>query len=435
MKPDNEPTIEPDNEPAGEPAIGPVNAPAGRPLRQPPPGSSRGPLLAAAGLGMLAAFAAGWGLGASRADPATTQTLSSRTLAAEQTPAATSTSPAAIAAVSSTPPAVVPSTGSLTAATPTAPAASGALPKLAKAKKPPVAVFRCPAATVSVSTADQLTAALKAARPGAVITLAAGTYSGRFEATRPGTAKKPIYLCGPRTAVLDGGSVGKGYALHLAGASYWRVNGFTVQNAQKGVMLDGVTGVGLQNLLVQQIGDEAVHLRTGSSLNVVRGLTIQQTGLRKPKFGEGVYIGTAQSNWCSVNDCQPDHSDGNFVVGNTISATSSEAVDIKEATSGGVLADNQFEGSGTTAADSWVDVKGNGWLIMGNTGSHSPLDGYQVHEILDGWGSRNLFVANVSELDANGYAIKVTKTHDGNVVRCNNRVTAAGQGLTNITCS
>jgi hypothetical protein len=280
-----------------------------------------------------------------------------------------------------------------------------------------------------------LRAALAAARPGASISIDPGTYKGEFVAARSGTSKRPIYLCGPRTAVLETGEIKGGYGLHLNGASWWRISGFTVRNAQKGVMMDGVTGVGLQDLAIDEIGDEAVHLRRNSVGNVVRGLTINRTGLRKPKFGEGVYIGTAESNWCDITECEQDHSDGNFVLDNSFNATSAEAVDVKEGTSGGVVAANRFDGTAITAADSWVDVKGNGWLIIGNKGVQAPEDGYQVHEIVDGAGYRNLFIANVSEVNASGYAIKVTKTRSGNVVRCDNTEVGAAQGLTNITCS
>jgi hypothetical protein len=354
----------------------------------------------------------------------------------DRTPAAGSTvdpTPAPTTLPTTLPTTVATAPFSVSSAGPTAD--PGALPSVSKAAQPPIAQFTCPTATVQVKTAVELRAALAGAEPGTVVALAAGMYQGKFQATTSGTAKRPIYLCGPRSAVLDGGGIKGGYALHLNGANYWRVAGFTVQNGQKGVMLDGVTGVALQSLLVQRIGDEAVHLRRGSTLNVVRSLTIQQTGLRKPKYGEGVYIGTAQSNWCEVNNCQADQSDSNFVIGNSFSATSAEAVDIKEGTSSGVVSANNFDGSSITGADSWVDVKGNGWLIIGNRGVHTPLDGYQVHEIVAGMGYRNLFAANASEVDAGGYAIHVTKTHSGNVVLCDNKSTGAARGTTNIACS
>jgi hypothetical protein len=387
------------------------------------------PLLAVVVLGLLVTFGAGWLLAGARGhDDGSSRISAGRTLPAQDPATPTGSSTTSL-------PTGLP-TGSLGTASPEpGPLTAAGVPAPAKASKPPIKTFKCPRATIRVSTAKALTSALGTARPGAVIALADGVYRDKFVTRRSGTAKKPIYLCGGRAAVLDGGGIKGGYALYLNHASFWRVAGFTVQDGQKGVMLDGATGVGLQSLLVQQIGDEAVHLRQGSTGNVVRGLTIRQTGLRKPKFGEGVYVGSAKSNWCDVNKCQPDHSDGNFVLGNVFSATSAEAVDIKEGTSSGVVSGNRFDGAGMSGADSWVDVKGNGWLISANRGSRAPVDGYQVHEILDGWGYRNLFSANISAVDAGGYAIKVTKTHSDNVVKCDNKVSAAGEGLTNISCS
>jgi hypothetical protein len=391
-----------------------------------------GPLVVAVLLGLIMMFGAGWVLAGGRArDDAASGAgprVSTGTSRAEDGgPPTGAGSPSAGASGGPT--------DSRAAGDSASSAGLGALPSLSEASRAPIGPFDCPTSTVRVSNAAQLTAALAAARPGAVITMTAGVYSGEFVTTRSGTAKKPIYLCGERAAVLDAGAIKGGYGLHLDGASHWRVKGFTVRDSQKGVVLDSATGVGLEGLLVEQIGDEAVHLRRGSTRNVVRGLTIRRTGLRKPKFGEGVYVGTAKHNWCEVNKCRADQSDGNFVLENAFSSTSAEAIDIKEGTSGGVVSGNRFDGAGITGADSWVDVKGNGWLISDNHGSRAPVDGYQVHEIVDGWGYRNLFSANVSAVDAGGYAIKVTKTRSANVVKCNNLASAAGEGLTNIACS
>jgi hypothetical protein len=298
----------------------------------------------------------------------------------------------------------------------------------------PIARFSCPRPTVQVSTQAQLTDALAAAGPGTVIRLADGVYSGTFTARRAGTAGAPTYLCGGPGAVLDGGSVTGGYVLHLDGVAHWRISGFTVRNGQKGIMLDGATDVGLQDLTVRQIGDEAVHLRRNSSGNVVRGLTISGTGLRRDKFGEGVYIGSAESNWCEITGCQPDHSDRNVVIENTISGTTSENVDIKEGTSGGILAGNSFNGNGLSAADSWVDVKGNGWLITGNHGTSTPKDGFQTHVVAEGWGEANLFSRNVAELRG-GSGVGFYLHHEArNQVECGNQAPGAAE-LSNHPCT
>lgn len=291
----------------------------------------------------------------------------------------------------------------------------------------------CPAATVTVGTAEELEQALSDAEPGTSILLEAGEYVGEFVAATPGTESDPISLCGTREAVLDGDGIDGGYVLHLDGASHWLVAGFTVRNGQKGVMADGVTGVRIEGLEVTRIGDEAIHLRQHSTDNAVVGNTISDTGNRREKFGEGVYIGTAESNWCDITECEPDRSDRNLVEGNTIFATSSESIDIKEGTSGGIVRGNTFDGADITGADSWVDVKGNDWLIEGNSGVNSPMDGYQTHEILDGWGTRNVFRSNGADVNGPGFGYSLTPERD-NVVECSNTASRAGEGTSNTDC-
>ncbi|WP_312678493.1 right-handed parallel beta-helix repeat-containing protein [Microbacterium sp.] len=304
----------------------------------------------------------------------------------------------------------------------------------AAAPTAPAAVEGCPAPSRTVDDADTLTEALRAAQPGDVIALAPGTYSGTFVATASGTADAPITLCGPASAVLDGGGTSNGYVFHLDGAQYWHLIGFTVTNGQKGVMADGTTGSVIEGLTVHAIGDEGIHLRRASTDNIVRGNTVSDTGQRKPKFGEGIYIGTAESNWCDISDCQPDASDRNLIEGNTISGTTSEAVDIKEGTRGGTLRGNTFDGSTITAADSWVDVKGNDWIIEGNTGVNSPGDGFQTHEIGDaGYGDGNVFTGNTATVNGPGFGFSLTPVRD-NVVECSNTVSAAGEGFANVDC-
>jgi parallel beta-helix repeat protein len=286
----------------------------------------------------------------------------------------------------------------------------------------------------TVSTATELEAALAAAKPGTSIILAPGVYTGNFVATVSGTASDPISLCGSAASILDGGDVSKGYVLHLDGASYWHLQGFTIQNGQKGLMADGTVGSVIEGLTVTQIGDEGIHLRKNSTDNTVTGNTVNHTGLHKDKFGEGIYIGTAESNWCDITACKPDNSDRNTIENNVISQTGAESVDIKEGTTGGILRGNSFDGTGMTGADSWVDVKGNGWTIDDNRGVNSPNDGFQTHQILDGWGTNNVFSNNTAAVNGPGYGIASRPALD-NIVECNNTVTGAASGTSNITCT
>jgi hypothetical protein len=293
------------------------------------------------------------------------------------------------------------------------------------------------AGVVDVAGTGSLRTALADAAPGQVIRLADGRYEGNFVATAQASADAPIRLCGGRNAVLDGGDVDGDYTLHLSGASYWHVAGFTVTGGQKGVMVDAGVGNRIEGLLVTSMGDEAIHLRSHSSGNVVVGNTIRDTGLRKPKFGEGIYIGSAENNWCRLTDCQPDRSNGNLIEGNDIAGTTAESVDIKEGTSDGVLRGNHFDGSAMVEADSWVDVKGNSWTIEDNTGTSSPQDGFQVHEVVDGWGLDTVFSGNTAAVNAAGYAINVAgprALRNSTRVGCDNVTDGARRGMSNVAC-
>lgn len=300
---------------------------------------------------------------------------------------------------------------------------------------PPDAIEGCDDGVV-VSTAATLQAALDAAQPGDVIQISPGTYVGNFVITPSGTASDPITLCGSAESILDGGDVEGGYVVHLDGAAYWHLVGFTVTNGQKGVMADGTVGSVIQDLTVHTIGDEAIHLRRFSTDNLVTGNDVSVTGLRREKFGEGIYVGTAESNWCDITGCEPDTSDRNIVENNTIHQTTAEAIDVKEGTSNGIVRGNTFDGSGMheDGSDSWVDIKGNDWLIEGNVGTNSLLDGFQTHEILDGWGTRNVFRGNTANVNGPGFGFSLTPARD-NVVTCDNRASAAGEGFANVTCS
>ena len=295
-----------------------------------------------------------------------------------------------------------------------------------------------PASTVTVSTSAGLTAALAAARPGQTIALRDGTYTGTFRAAADGTAGQPIRLTGSRAAVLTTGSVSKGYGLHVTG-DRWIVSGLSVQTAQKGIVLDGSSGTVVEGVDVGRIGDEGVHLRTNSVDVTVRGSSVHDTGLRKAGFGEGIYVGSAVSNWGSVmgSSSTPDRSDRAQIIGNTISDTAAEGIDLKEGTTGGVVSGNVFRDagrSGENSADSWVDVKGDGYLVTANSGTGTKLDAFQVH-VISGWGRGNSFRDNSVLGGVPGYEVWVQKGAVGTVVVCRTAGTRAAAGLTNGACS
>ena len=295
----------------------------------------------------------------------------------------------------------------------------------------------CGTSGVRVSTAGQLSRALRAPRPGETILLAPGSYAGHFKATVSGTASAPITLCGPRSAVLDGGAVKSGYTFYLDHASWWRITGFTVRGGQKGVVTDTSDHDLIDGLSVHGIGDEAIHLRSFSSYDTVSHNLIRDTGLNVSFYGEGIYVGSANSNWCRYSGCQPDASDHDVIIDNNVADTTAENVDIKEGTSFGTITGNEFNGAGMNpaSATSWVNVKGNDWTITGNTGVDSNKDGFSDHQVYPGWGMDNVFASNHATVNGPGYGFYVQSKRLNVVVLCNNTVTGARGGLSNHACT
>jgi hypothetical protein len=186
------------------------------------------------------------------------------------------------------------------------------------------------AATIEVSTSAQLTQALASVQPGDTIQLAANTiFKGTFQATKNGTSAKRITLTGPRSAVIDG--TGGGRTLELTGG-YWTITGLRITGVQKGLMALGLHNTEVKSVKVDRVGHEAIHVQ---------------------------YV-------------QVDRSDRNKALNSKFGPdVRAEAIDVKEGTTRGELSGNTFDGtgmSGVHSADSWIDLKRNGYKIAGNVG-------------------------------------------------------------------
>lgn len=299
---------------------------------------------------------------------------------------------------------------------------------------------------VWVANSTELADALKLAKPGDSIIMKDGIYKGKFviPETANGSANNPITLIGNKQAIIDGGTTETGYALHLK-ASYWHLTGFTVTNALKGIIADNANHTIMDAIEVTKVGEEGIHLRKASSNNVIKNCKITYTGLKTPDYGEGIYIGSAYSNWPKYTNNQPDKCDENQILNNTIGPfVAAECIDIKEGTSKGIIRGNTFYSKGITganSADSWIDVKGNSYLIENNTGINEQpsvlKDGYQINCAYAGWGCYNEFKNNVCNVNAGGFGFNVRLKSSkgeavGNKIYKNNKVNNAASGTANI---
>jgi hypothetical protein len=291
---------------------------------------------------------------------------------------------------------------------------------------------------VNVSTLTQLSSAMTNAQPGDKIVLADGNYAGKVKSSISGTATKPILLCGSRNAVINAGSTSaSGYAIVITG-SHWIVDGFTITNSQQGIrFLSGRHNV-IRRLRLYQIGQEAISLKGNSSRNIVEENVIHDFGIYRPEYGEGVYVGTANSQWCTWSNCLPDRSDSNVVRLNTIGpGIGAEAVDIKEGSTGNVVANNIFNGRNSPHMLQWVVVFGNDATVRDNRAEVAPRHGYYVERVVEGWGERARFINNTGDLaGGSGYAFRVGNYPKATVnLDCSNVVTNATLGFSNVTCT
>ncbi|OJV74951.1 MAG: hypothetical protein BGO45_03645 [Microbacterium sp. 71-36] len=296
----------------------------------------------------------------------------------------------------------------------------------------------CPTATVTPTDATQLRTALANASPGDVIRLAANTtYSfSWYTLARSGTATQPIWICGPRSAVIDGGGTSDGRGLRIDGASYVNVVGFTMRNAAKGLQVRSSSYIVASNLLIEQIGDEAIHLLSNTTDSMVVGNTVDGTGLGPDRafYGEGVYIGTARENRCQYSNCQPDRSDRNVIAFNQIMNTTSEAIEIKAGASSGWVYGNSVDGTKMGSDHpAPIIVFGNQWVIEKNDIKNAVADGLQVwtadYELQ--YGLDNQILANTAT-NVPGLLARIGNLTKGTIVGCDNAL--AQQGRSNISC-
>ncbi|CAM9477454.1 unnamed protein product, partial [Hapterophycus canaliculatus] len=216
------------------------------------------------------------------------------------------------------------------------------------------------AATYSVSASDDdggldLSEAMEMAEPGDIVHLEDGIYDVQLATTMDGEQDNPIVVEGGPGAIINGDSSPSVLVTH----SYITLKGFTVDGQigpsssedsylSKCVLAEGsgtnssLDGFVMENLHVQNCGGECVRLRYSVvGANITRN-TIQDCGIHDYRFnsteknGEGIYIGTASSQWVDG----PDESNHNVILANNISTNGNECVDIKEGATGNVVEGN-----------------------------------------------------------------------------------------------
>lgn len=245
--------------------------------------------------------------------------------------------------------------------------------------------------------------AMKKARPGDLILMAPGKYYSINERPAPfyrhlwfdhvrGTRANRITLCGPRDAIMHSRSTTGDPVLRIISSSFITVAGMTITNGIKGVVIEeGSNNIILENIIIRNIGMEAVHFMDRVFYNTIRKSVILFTGQEDPGKGEGVYIGSDDK--FGVDRCYRNH-----VIDNRIGpGVTAEMVDLKQNSVGSVVSGNILDGRhlcGCNFATSLINVKGNQNEIINNIGKNSREHMFKVSTTQSGQGKYNLFQGN-----------------------------------------
>ncbi|WP_299604083.1 T9SS type A sorting domain-containing protein [uncultured Aquimarina sp.] len=296
--------------------------------------------------------------------------------------------------------------------------------------------------SINCNTLDCILEAMINAVPGDEIIIASGTYvapdkfnnqgkASRFASSNDGTSSNPIILRGENPAnppILKGpDGIYDGYALHILG-DYWQVKDIIFEEGSKGIVFDNANYGVIENVTVRELGEEGIHLRDGSSFNLVKNCKVYNVGIKKPGIGEGLYVGSDKNQHAGPGDendnskYDPDCNNNTIegcIVGPNVTA---EGVDVKEGTKNTIIRDCVFsaEGiSGENSADAFIDLKGAYGFVYNNTFN---LDGSTIVnagiDFLDrgtnyNTGFRNAIFNNTFNLESRGDEIPTARKKQG----------------------
>lgn len=236
--------------------------------------------------------------------------------------------------------------------------------------------------TIECNSVSCILEAMRNAAPGDEIVIAPGTYipiekdntngkASRFFSAADGEASKPIVMRAkdpskPPILKAPEGSY-DGYVIRILG-DYWHIKDLILEDGSKGLVFDNANHGIIENITVRDIGEEGIHLRDGSSNNLVKNCNVSHTGIKKPGFGEGLYVGSDKSQHHTTYD--PD-CNNNTIEGCTIGPfVAAEGVDVKEGTLNTIIRHCTFSAKGITgenSADAFIDLKGAYTFVYNNT--------------------------------------------------------------------
>lgn len=280
--------------------------------------------------------------------------------------------------------------------------------------------------------------AVDLAQPGDRIQLAPGEYLQDVRSKRDGTIENPIVISGTHASIVKGAGESRIFEINH---DQIILKNFTIDGlygdpeSQEGYRnkliyaigiepYNGITGLRILGMNLQNAGGECVRLRYFASQNEIAYNTITNCGIYDFKFddggknGEGIYTGTAPEQLKDGKNptSDPDESNQNRIHHNRINTQGNECVDIKEAATQNIVEYNTCTGQQDPESGG-MDARGNQNTfryneIYENRGAGVRLGGDESTD-----GIHNAVYANTIYQNESG-GIKIQRDPQGEI--CNN---------------
>jgi hypothetical protein len=122
------------------------------------------------------------------------------------------------------------------------------------------------------------------------------TYLNVTITAKRATAAAPITLCGPRSAVINGGKLfTTSYLMLVRDSSHINVVGFSVVNGFKGVVLENTQKSLVDGIRVKNVGQDGIRVRYNSKNNVIQ---VCPCTTWRVCMG-GTRVGGGHATWCA----------------------------------------------------------------------------------------------------------------------------------------
>ena len=249
----------------------------------------------------------------------------------------------------------------------TEPEAAPEVAPVEEAEDAQLAPVRAPARVVQVSTDGRANGggftnarienALRQAPAGTAFEFAPGEHRPIKVSNLRGDPDHPIVITAAdknNPPTFTDNSYSDRAGIHLSNAANVTISNIIVRKSMWGIRIDDASvGIDIDAVTIDDIGQEAIRVAEHSSYVTIRNSTIKNTGRRPGTaddgtpyslFGEGIYLGTGKDDRDEVHHI--------IIEGNTISRTTTEAIDIKQPVRDVLVANNTIRDirTGTSGA-------------------------------------------------------------------------------------